>query len=733
MRKQRSVFLLALGLSLLVAAAGPLGGCVFDESGVGPPGVNDNANNGNQSNQNHNQNDNQNQNNNNHAGECGDGVLDLGELCDDGNTAGTDGCSAGCEVEAGWVCPGEPSQCTPRCGDGLLRGAEACDDGNLSPLDGCDIDCQVEAGYDCAGEPSVCQSVCGDGVIAVGAEGCDDQNTTGGDGCSDTCVVEPGWVCWGEPSTCAETCGDSTVDAGEVCDDGNNDPCVGDCAADCSRWAHVCGDGFTECGEACDDGNNDPCTGGCAADCSRDANVCGDGIVECAEACDDSNTDPCTGGCAADCSRDADVCGDGIVECAEACDDGNLDPCTGGCAADCSRDANVCGDGIAECAEPCDGADLNGEDCDSASGGALPSGTLVCTSACAFDLSNCSILATCVDHAGCPTGQQCEGDVCIAVGNTCDDGPHTLSAGTVSHTLENLTNDYNGGINGLQCPGIAAGDTAGVDRTYAVTLALGDWVTVWLSPQGFNGVLYLLDACAGAGCPVGANEARAGPSRERLDFVAPSAGTYYLVVDGMSGQGDYTLEVSRGTVADYAMPAEGDLIFTEVHAEPEGVGSGATDDCEWLEIANPGSGAVLFYGAQLNSPDGSYVVSRPLVVQPSEHVVFARYADRANNCGLDWVSRAYAWSGGFNLYDAAACLIEIEFNSVIIDDIDYQSSGWPFAPGQSMHLCTNYYHHSDNDSSGNWRTTPAAASYEYDPDPPKNYGTPRLSGPSTCP
>jgi cysteine-rich repeat protein len=35
---------------------------------------------------------------------CGDSILDDGETCDDGNTAGGDGCSATCEVESGWSC-----------------------------------------------------------------------------------------------------------------------------------------------------------------------------------------------------------------------------------------------------------------------------------------------------------------------------------------------------------------------------------------------------------------------------------------------------------------------------------------------------------------------------------------------------------------------------------------------------------------------------------------------------
>ena len=44
---------------------------------------------------------------------CGDGVVDPGEACDDGNSAGGDGCSPACNVEPGWTCTGTaPSKCT---------------------------------------------------------------------------------------------------------------------------------------------------------------------------------------------------------------------------------------------------------------------------------------------------------------------------------------------------------------------------------------------------------------------------------------------------------------------------------------------------------------------------------------------------------------------------------------------------------------------------------------------
>jgi cysteine-rich repeat protein len=44
---------------------------------------------------------------------CGNGAVEAGETCDDGNTAGGDGCSAACQVEAGYSCPPAGGACTP--------------------------------------------------------------------------------------------------------------------------------------------------------------------------------------------------------------------------------------------------------------------------------------------------------------------------------------------------------------------------------------------------------------------------------------------------------------------------------------------------------------------------------------------------------------------------------------------------------------------------------------------
>jgi cysteine-rich repeat protein len=63
---------------------------------------------------------------------CGDGILDVGEECDDGNTVSGDGCSSVCVIEF--------------CGDGIVQAGlgEQCDDGNTIAGDGCSPTCQFE-------------------------------------------------------------------------------------------------------------------------------------------------------------------------------------------------------------------------------------------------------------------------------------------------------------------------------------------------------------------------------------------------------------------------------------------------------------------------------------------------------------------------------------------------------------------------------------------------------------
>ena len=63
---------------------------------------------------------------------CGNGLREVGETCDDGNTGAGDGCSSSCEVEDGWTCDeASPNVCAPICGDLQAKGNEACDGADL--------------------------------------------------------------------------------------------------------------------------------------------------------------------------------------------------------------------------------------------------------------------------------------------------------------------------------------------------------------------------------------------------------------------------------------------------------------------------------------------------------------------------------------------------------------------------------------------------------------------------
>lgn len=125
---------------------------------------------------------------------CGDGVVEAGEACDDGNSDDLDACK---------------SDCTPtRCGDGIVQAGEACDDGDDDDTDNCVGECQVAS--------------CGDGFIRAGIEVCDDgaaNDDAAYGGCTAACLPGP-------------RCGDAVINGPEECDDNNDDEHDG-CMSSC--------------------------------------------------------------------------------------------------------------------------------------------------------------------------------------------------------------------------------------------------------------------------------------------------------------------------------------------------------------------------------------------------------------------------------------------------------------------------------------------------------------------
>ncbi|HCU24112.1 MAG TPA: hypothetical protein DF383_03765, partial [Deltaproteobacteria bacterium] len=224
---------------------------------------------------------------------CGDGLLDVGEACDDGNTGNGDGCDSLCRTE---VPSGDQNDDPSPCGNGTLDPGEICDDGNNVDDDGCDSNCTLTA--------------CGNG-IATNHEDCDDGNNIDGDGCDSNCTLT--------------ACGNGILTEGEVCDDGNT---VNDDGCDTNCTPTGCGNGALGSDEECDDGNSVD-GDGCDSDCTFTA--CGNGILTDGEECDDGNNIE-GDGCDRNCTRTA--CGNGVVTAGEECDDGNnisLDGCDSSC------------------------------------------------------------------------------------------------------------------------------------------------------------------------------------------------------------------------------------------------------------------------------------------------------------------------------------------------------------------------------------------------------------------
>jgi cysteine-rich repeat protein len=236
---------------------------------------------------------------------CGNGIVEPGEECDDGNTNNCDGCSNQCTLVTG-------------CGDGVLCPPEQCDDGNTMSCDGCSAMCTIEIGLRC-----------GDGII----------NTACGEQCDPPVPGRCDAQCQRIPY-----CGDGIVDPGEQCDDGNANNCDG-CKSDCTKGTDSC----PTCTPDANDRNEClPCTAPVDCDplqaCGASACIAGACTPVAPPNCDDGNpctTDACSP--ASGCTHTAKACDDGnACNGVESCDPGN-GQCVPGTVPNCD-DGDPCTD-----------------------------------------------------------------------------------------------------------------------------------------------------------------------------------------------------------------------------------------------------------------------------------------------------------------------------------------------------------------------------------------------------
>ncbi|MFT5352995.1 MAG: hypothetical protein ACI9KE_000192 [Polyangiales bacterium] len=322
---------------------------------------------------------------------CGNGVQELGEACDDGNTADCDTCAdncravttAGCQVGPSCIADGTPNPanscqvCDPdnsRTGYSDVMDGTLCDDGLFcSTADSC------TAGA-CAGGARSCADAlsCTDDVCDEDADSCRNPVSSG-------CVIDGMCVAAGTPdplNSCmacdpsASTSAYSPRMNGTSCDDGAFCTTADSCTAGrCAGVALDCGDGLgcttdtcNELGDSCENtlqaGNcliAGSCVSGAALDPSNQCLACNPTTSTSAftnvmngTSCDDgafcTETDACTegacGGSVRDCTDGLSCTLDTCDEAANACNNElTAMSCTigGMCVADGSPDpANPC-------------------------------------------------------------------------------------------------------------------------------------------------------------------------------------------------------------------------------------------------------------------------------------------------------------------------------------------------------------------------------------------------------
>ncbi|MCC6748334.1 MAG: hypothetical protein IT371_11790 [Deltaproteobacteria bacterium] len=332
------------------------------------------------------------------SGACGNGAVELPELCDTKIPAGQPGaCPTKCDD--GQACTADEllggGTCDASCratvivecgsGDGCCpTGCEAKTDGDCSASCGNGV---VEAPETCdtqiaAGQPGACPTSCDDG------NACTQDSLLNGGTCGATCSAPTITQCKGgdgccptgctklSDGDCSATCGNGTVEPPEKCDTKIAIGQPGACPIGCSDGNACTQDSLLNggtCGAVCSfaaisqcKAGDGCCPAGCNAlsdsDCSAS---CGNGVVEAPEKCDTQIAPGKAGACPVGCG-DGNACTQDVLlnggTCAATCVFNAITQCKAGdgcCPTGCNANSDSdcspsCGNGVVEASERCD-------------------------------------------------------------------------------------------------------------------------------------------------------------------------------------------------------------------------------------------------------------------------------------------------------------------------------------------------------------------------------------------
>ncbi|HYC53676.1 MAG TPA: hypothetical protein VEL28_01885 [Candidatus Binatia bacterium] len=407
-------------------------------------------------------------------GECGDGTVDTGELCDDGNRDPGDCCTPACTGDdASTPCEDDFEACTFDHCDGLgscLHDGIAgpCDDGAAcNGTDQCDATngtCTIHSDDFCMGGAE-CQTFCNAMTSScadlAGTPCTPDANPCTRDECNGfgACAHLPDTFAPcndGNPCTLGDHCNDAaecvdddSITDGMSCDDGDActqgttctfEVCGTGTAVDCSGLADDCNtagcDPGTGCfadpvanGEPCDDDTN--CTSG---------DTCMNGVCETVPVdCSGFSSDPCNPGI---CNEGTGTCTTEPAENNTLCDDGDNcttdDVCTGGVCGgtpvDCSTFADSCntaecnaGTGVCDVTPVMDGTGCDDDDnctttdvCTAGTCGGTPVDCSGSTDQC--NSGNCNVFSGLCEQIPVGNGTGCNDGLACTTTDVCTDG-----------------------------------------------------------------------------------------------------------------------------------------------------------------------------------------------------------------------------------------------------------------------------------------------------------------------